>query len=59
MAEQEVYYVIAGEIELEWEDGALTAGADTAVYLAPGYTYVLRGASESAMVVYVYVPAPV
>jgi ethanolamine utilization protein EutQ (cupin superfamily) len=59
-AEQEVYYVLKGEIEVKWDEGTLVAGPETAVYLPPGWTYRVTGVSRhTAMFAYAYVPAPV
>lgn len=59
-AEQEVYYVLKGEVEVEWDQGTLLAGPETAVYLAPGWTYRVKGISrDTTLFAYAYVPAPV
>ena len=38
----ETYFVLKGRLRLTWDGGVLEAGANEAVYLAPGFNYELR-----------------
>lgn len=42
----ETYFVLKGRLRLTWDGGELEAGANDAVYLAPGFNYGLRCVGE-------------
>ena len=55
----EVYFIVAGRLELTWDEGTFELGPNDCVYLAPGWTYSLRNAGEEpAFFVYAMTPSP-
>jgi mannose-6-phosphate isomerase-like protein (cupin superfamily) len=56
----EVYFVLGGRIRLSWDGGTLEAGANDAVYLAPGWRYALESIGDKqAFFLWAMSPPPV
>ena len=56
----ETYFVVKGRLRLTWNGGELEAGANEAVYLAPGFRYALRCiGDERAYFLWSMTPPPV
>ena len=55
----EVYYIIAGRLELSWDEGTFALAPRDCVYLAPGWTYSLKNVGDDpAFFVYAMTPSP-
>ena len=59
VAVDEVYYIIAGRLELSWDEGTFALTPRDCVYLAPGWTYSLKNVGDDpAFFVCAMTPSP-
>ena len=54
----ETFFVVRGRLRLEWQGGAVEAGAQEAVYCPPGRRYrIVNPGAEASFIVYAIAPA--